>query len=124
MSSITKRKGFFLSKDLEIRQLRKENWELNNRIRAAEAKIIKLKYLEQSMRKRRSGDLPMESQYECIKQLNEEFMKRIRSLEQTIRELEMDKFLLITNGKRETSKEVIEERNEESDSLSDGLHME
>jgi hypothetical protein len=124
MSSITKRKGIFLSKDLEIRQLRKDNWELSNRIRAAEAKIIKLKYLEQTLRKKRNGDLPSETQYECIKQLNGELMKRVRSLELYNRELEWERFLWVTNGKEEGTKEVNQEGNEESDCASDGLHVE
>jgi hypothetical protein len=116
-SSITKKKGIFLSKDLAIRQLRKENWELNNRLRAAEAKIVKLKYLEQTMKKRREGDLPSETQYECIKQLNGELMKRVRSLE-------YEKFLWQTNGQEERAKEIDQEGDEESDQLSDGLHVE
>jgi hypothetical protein len=106
-----------VSNGREVRRLRQENWELNNRLRAAESKIIELQYLRQTVKQRESGELPTELKYQALKLLNVELLQRIQKLEASLEALQH------SNGKEEASKEA-EEGSEESDIPSDGLYME
>jgi hypothetical protein len=101
-----------LSKDLLIKDLRKDNWTLNNKLRAAERRIIELTYLSQTVERRKSGQLPTELECKALRHLNQELIKRIQKVGD----------FAVLNGK-EDEKQATEAR-EEGDQVSDGLCME
>jgi hypothetical protein len=94
------------------RKLRRENWVLNNNLRAAEKRIILLEYLTGTMRQRKSGQLPTEVEARALKILNQELIKRIQKVEN----------LTTLNGKKGEKQET--ETNKESYQTGDGLYVE
>jgi hypothetical protein len=101
-----------LSKELLIKDLRKDNWTLNNKLRAAERRIVDLTYLAQSVKGRKMGQLPTEVECAALKHLNEELIKRIQKLGD----------FAVLNGK-EAEKQATEAR-EAGDQTGDGLYVE
>jgi hypothetical protein len=96
-----------------IRRLRQENWELNNKLRAAEKRLVELTYVSRQISNRKEGYYPSEVVVKALKVLNDELIKRIQKAEP----------LSQLNGEREKQEEATE-ANKESDQAGDGLYVE